>query len=374
MNFAPTETQLLFAGTVRTLLDREYPFAARGRAPALWHKLAEAGALGVEIAESLGGSGGTFEDLAAIMSLFGEALVTDPVVPTLVLGVGLVGGAGSAAQREAILPAVAAGTTRLALAHAEHGAREMTRWVATTARRSASGWVIEGAKSVVLGGDRAETLVVSARAFGKADDAAGISLFLVPADSPGLERRSYTLYDGSGAADLKLVSLHVPGSALLGEAGAGLEWLELALDRARAALCAEAIGVMDRLRDMTLDYLRTRTQFGQPIGKFQALQHRMVDAHVEIELARSMALLAVSAIADPDAARRLRTVAAAKARIGMAARIVGQSAVQLHGGIALTEEYAAGHYFKRLTMIERLFGDVVGSVRRFAETQARVIS
>jgi alkylation response protein AidB-like acyl-CoA dehydrogenase len=320
----------------------------------------------VEIDEAEGGSGGCFEDLAAIMPVFGRSLVVEPLIPTLVLGVGLVARHGSAVQRGALLPAVAGGGLMLGLAHAERQARDMTRWVSATARRGDAGWVLDGAKCVVPGGDQAGVLLVSARTSGAADDGDGISLFVVPRETAGLQRRDYKLYDGSGAADLVFADMRLPGDALLGEVGAGLQAVEFAYDRARAAVCAEAIGVMDRLREITLDYLRTRTQFGQPIGKFQALQHRMVDAHIELELARSMALLAVHAVADSNPARRVRSIAAAKARIGKAARTMGQTAVQLHGGIALTDDYTAGHYFKRLTMIERLFGDVAVSVKRFA--------
>ena len=374
MDFSPTETQVLLGDMVTGLLQAEYGFEARRRRLAagdgLWPKLAELGLLGVEIEEAHGGSGGGFEDLAAVMGPFGRFLVVEPYLATVVLGAGMISAAGSPAQKSAILPGVVAGEVKLALAHAERRARQSTAWVAARATRTAAGWRLEGEKAVVLGGDVASSFVVSARTGGEGDDPAGVSLFLVASHAPGLSVRPYPLYDASGAADVVLEGVEIGADALLGAEGAGLAEVELAYDRGRAALAAEAVGAMAQLCEITRDYLNTRVQFGQPIGKFQALQHRMVDAHVEVELARSMALLAADAAGETDPQRRARPIAAAKAQIGRAARTVGQSCVQLHGGIALTEEYAAGHYFKRLTMIERLFGDVAESTRRFAALAA----
>lgn len=374
MDFAPTDDQRMIADAVSSLLADRHDFETRRRRLAggathdadLWSELAALGVLGAEIDEAHGGSGGGFADLAAVLEPCGGALVNEPLIPAVVLAGGLLQAAGAPDQKARLLGAVARGDLIVAVAHAERRARDTLAWVETTARRHGDGWRLDGAKAVVMGGDAAGLFIVSARTAGAAEDAGGISLFLVPADTPGLGVRPYPVYDGSGAADLELDDVDVPVDALLGAEGEGLSLIEHAWDRGAAAVCVEAVGAMTALRDLTLDYIRTREQFGQPIGRFQALQHRAVDMHMSVELARSMALLAVSAADEPDPAERARQVSAAKHAISVACREVGQSAVQLHGGIALTDEYAAGHYFKRLTMIERLFGDADHHLQRYA--------
>ena len=225
--------------------------------------------------------------------------------------------------------------------------------------------MINGTKVVVVHGGQADQLIVSARSTGGQRDTAGISLFVVPADMAGISRKDYRTIDGQRAADIRFENVQLPASALLGDAGAGWEILDAASDYAVTLLCAEAIGAMEALNAATLDYLKTRQQFGVPIGKFQALQHRMAEMFMQYQQASSMATLAAVKVASADPAERRRTVSAAKARVGQAAKFVGQSAVQLHGGMGVTDELPAAHHFKRLTMIEQTLGDTDHHLARF---------
>lgn len=378
MDFAPTDTQRMIADAVTALLADQHDFETRRQrihsgatsSVALWSALGELGVLGAEIDEAHGGTGGPLADLLAVMEPCGAALVNEPLVASLVLSAGLIQKAGTPQQKARYLPDLATGARIAATAHSERRARDTLAFVETTATRTEAGWRLDGGKQVVAGGDVADLFVISARTSGAAGDADGLSLFVVAADAAGLTRRSYPVYDGSGAADLALDGVVVAEEALLGEADKALPLVEWAWDRGAAAVCVEAVGAMQALRDLTLDYIKTREQFGQPIGKFQVLQHRMADLHMQVELSRSMALLAISATEEADADRRAHQVSAAKTAIATACREVGQSAVQLHGGVALTEEYAAGHYFKRLTLIERQFGDRDHHLARYARLMA----
>lgn len=365
MDFQPSETQKLLAHAIqRALLDCGDERDAR------WRALCDLGLPGVEIDETLGGVGGGFDDLAAALPAVGAAPGGEPIVSSLVLASGLLAALGNAAQRGRWLPLLAEGGLTAAVAHMERRARDRLSFVETVGMRTGSGWRLDGAKHVVLGGDTAGLFVLSARTSGEPGDADGLSLFILPRETEGLSIDGYRLYDGSGAADLRLDGCMVDDGAILGEAGQAYGALALAWDRGAAAVCMEAVGAMQALHDLTLDYLKTREQFGQPIGRFQVLQHRMADVHMAVELARSMALLAVDAVGETDPAVRAAKVSAAKVAVGRACREVGQSCVQMHGAIALTEEYAAGRYFRRLTMIERLFGDVDHHLRRYAGLDA----
>jgi alkylation response protein AidB-like acyl-CoA dehydrogenase len=239
--------------------------------------------------------------------------------------------------------------------------------VAATAKRDGGGFVLEGKKGVVLHGASADKFVVSARTAGGSRDKSGIGLFLVDAKAKGVNVRGYPTVDGLRAAEVSLERVRVEGDAVLGAPDAGYETIERAVDRAIAALCAEAVGIMETLNATTLEYLKTRKQFGVPIGSFQALQHRMADMMVEQEQAKSMATLAALSADLEDAKERRRVISAAKVQIGKSGRFVGQQAIQLHGGIGMTDEYVAGHYFKRLTMIDQTFGDTDHHLDRFAE-------
>ncbi|MDI1326236.1 MAG: acyl-CoA dehydrogenase family protein [Brevundimonas sp.] len=367
MDFRLTDTQTLIAETANALVGQHLQAVRGGGAlqasqttSALWPQLGELGLLGAEIDEADGGSGGTFEDLAVILQALGRGGGAGAFGPVVVTAAALVSRLGDAAQKAALLPAVVEGAKRVVLAHhdtTDQGADD----VATTAIPASGGWKLEGRKAMVFAGDSADVFVVSAHT------AKGLTLFLVPATAEGLSIRSMELYDGTGAADLELNDCFVPADARLGAEGDAGDAVAWALDRANAAFANEAIGLMAELCDMTSEYLKTREQFGQPIGKFQVLQHRMVDMRINLELARSMAILAAVAVSDPDGRRRSRDVSAARAAIGKASRVVGQAAIQLHGAIALTQEYPAGSFVKRLTLIERSYGDTRWHLERFAK-------
>ncbi len=302
-----------------------------------------------------------------VMESFGRGLVVEPYLASVVLGGGLVTLAGSAAQKQAILPQVASGKRLLAFAHGERQSRYALADVETTARKDGSGWVLSGRKGVVLNGDSADQLIVSARSAGGSRERSGIGLFLVDAKAKGVSRRGYPTVDGMRAAEVTLETVRVGADAVLGSPENAYPVIEHAVDRALAALSAEAVGIMETLNAMTLDYLKTRKQFGVPIGSFQALQHRMADMVVEHEQAKSMAVLAALSADLADTAERRRVISAAKVQIGRSGRFVGQQSIQLHGGIGMTDEYLAGHYFKRLTMIDQSFGDADHHLDRFAE-------
>jgi len=365
MDFDLTDDQRLLREGVERLLAKEYGFERRralvsspeGWRRTVWKQLAELGLLALPFPEAEGGLGGGPVELMLVMESFGRYLVVEPFLASIVLAGGCLRHGASAAQRAAWLPAVMAGGRVLALAHGERGARYELARVATRARRSGGGWMLDGAKAFVAGGDAADQFVVSARTSGEEADSDGISLFLVDADAPGVSRRSYLTQDRSRAADIELRSVRLSGDRLLGAEGTALEVISRVADEAIAALCAEAVGSMERVHEITVDYLKQRKQFGVAIGSFQALQHRAVDMLVHIEQARSMTYYATMMLASEDASIRARALSAAKVQIGRSGKFVGEQAVQLHGGIGVTEECQAGHYYRRLTMIELTFGD-----------------
>ena len=370
MNFNYTEEQLALQDTLRRFIAKDYPFehrralakSADGFDRAAWKTFADFGILALPFPEDFGGLNGTAVDTMLVMEMLGRGLALEPYVSTVVLCGGLIRDAGSAAQKEALLPAIAGGELMLALAHHEPGGRYELDRVATTATPTGSGWRLDGAKAVVLGAPSADKLIVSAR------NGSGISLFLVDTKAAGVTLRAYPTQDGARAADIKLAKVAVGADALIGAAGNALPVIERALDYANAALCAEAVGIMSALNEVTLEYLKTRKQFGVPIGNFQALQHRMADMVIATEQARSMATLAAVRADSSDAAERSRAVAAAKAYVSQSARLVGQQAVQLHGGMGVVDELNVSHYFKRLTMIGLTFGDVDFHLGRFSDT------
>jgi alkylation response protein AidB-like acyl-CoA dehydrogenase len=291
-----------------------------------------------------------------VMEAFGRHLVLEPYLATVVLAGGCLRHAASDAQRAEWLPALIAGETTYTIAHVERGARYDLAHVTTQARRDGSHWIIDGAKAHVLHGDSADRFVISARLSGSATDRDGVELFVVDATADGLTRRGYPTQDGLRAADLELRGVRVEESQRLSAAD-GLATIERVVDEAIAAVCAEAVGTMEHAHELTVEYLKQRRQFGVAIGSFQALQHRAVDMLVMVEQARSMAYFATMMATEPDPARRAAAMSAAKVQIGRSARFVGEQAVQLHGGIGVTEEAAVGHYYRRLTLLELLFGD-----------------
>jgi pimeloyl-CoA dehydrogenase small subunit len=374
MDFNFTEEQRQFRDSLDRYLREAYDFEARReiiRSPAgwsrkQWQQLAELGALAIALPEDHGGFGGNAFDTLLVMESLGRAMVVEPYIATVVIGAGVIADAGTEAQKAALLPAIASGEQLLAFAHGEPRRRYGLTQVATTASRDGDGWVLKGRKSAVLHGDVAEQMLVSARTDGEVDSAQGISLFLVDATAAGLNRHGYPSQDGQRAADLHLDGVRVSPDALIGAEHAALPIIEKAIDAANVALCAEAVGNMGALIEQTVNYLKTRKQFGVPIGSFQALQHRAVDMYLHAEQARSMAYLAAAKL-DAGVAERRRAVSAAKVLVSQSARFVGQQAVQLHGGIGVTDELAVSHYFKRLTMITMLFGDVDHHLALFGE-------
>jgi len=322
--------------------------------------------LGLPFAEEYGGFGGGGVDVMLVMAAFGRVLALEPYLATVVLGGTALIAAGTEEQKSGLVPQIVDGSLKLAFAHGEQQARHDLSDVLTTARREGAGWVLDGAKSVVLHGDCADRLVVSARTSGERDDADGISLFLVDANAPGVARRGYMMRDGTRAAEISLTGVMVPAGDLLGEVGQGFPIIESVTQAGIAAMGAEAIGAMEAMHEMTLDYLKTRKQFGRPIGDNQALQHKAADMLVALEQGRSLSMLAAMTIDEPDRAARARNIAMAKVGVGQAGRFVSQNAVQLHGGIGMTEEYAVGHYFRRVMVYEHLFGDTAHHLRMLA--------
>jgi alkylation response protein AidB-like acyl-CoA dehydrogenase len=302
-----------------------------------------------------------------VMQAFGRSLVVEPYLSTAVVGSNILKCAGSEELQQAWLPGIVEGSRKIALAGLEPSARFDWNEVHTWARREGAGFVLDGHKAVVLHGDSADGLIVSARTSGNSTDVGGITLFLVDAASPGVTIRGFPTIEGQRAAEVNLQSVRVGEERVLGQLGAGLEVLERGVDYGLAALCAEAVGAMERLIEITAAYLRTRKQFGSPIGSFQALQHRVADMLIASEQARSMAFCAAAKVDSPDRSERRRAVSAAKALIGRSGRFVGQQAVQLHGGMGMTDELAVGYYFKRLTCIDMTWGDTEHHVELYGQ-------
>jgi alkylation response protein AidB-like acyl-CoA dehydrogenase len=368
-----TEEQRLLKDSLERFRQQDYAFEKRkgqlaklgAKDDPVWAQFAELGWLAATLPEEHGGLGGSHADLALLMEQFGRGLVTSPFVPTVVVGATAFRLAGSGKQKSEILPGIAEGRTKLALAYLEAPGQLDPAIVATRARNDGDNFVITGNKIAALYANVADHLLVSARVFGQPGDHQGISLFVVPAHAKGLAIDAYRTHDDGWAGDLHLDQVHVPAEALVGSAGSAHSTIEGALDAGAAALCAEAVGAMWSLHDLTLDYIKVRKQFGATISSFQAIQHRMVNMYMKCQLAQSMALAGMAALDSSDATARRRAVSAAKVQVGRAARHVGEDAIQLHGGIAMTDEYAAGHYFKRLTMIRLMFGDEEYHLRRY---------
>ena len=372
MDFSLSDEQSGLKETLIKFVDRDYTFDDRwkvirspeGWSRAHWNQLAEIGLMALPIAEADGGLGGGGVDTMVVMEQIGRGLVLEPYLGCVVLPAALIKAAGGAEQRVALSEALASGETIYAFAHTEPGQRYERDAVALSATASGGGYVLNGKKVSVLGGDCADKLIVSAKFAGDAE----ASLFVVDAAAAGVTRHAYPMQDAQRGADIEFANVTVDAAALLGERGKAQTAIDYALDVACAALCAEAVGVMTELQRQTVEYLKTRKQFGRVIGMNQALQHRAVDMLMHVEMSRSMALDAAMAADNPDAAARAKSVSAAKTLIGQGCRFVGQNAVQLHGGIGVTHELAASHYFKRLTMINATFGDTDWHLARYGDT------
>ena len=340
----------------------------QGYSAKLWQQYADLGLLAIPFAEEYGGLGQGLTETMIVAEAFGRALVVEPYFATVVLGGGALRHAGNAALLAELIPPMVQGNLTLALAHQERQARYDLADTATTARADGrGGYTLEGEKCVVLAGASADKLIVSARVFGGRRDRNGIGLFLLDAKANGLTRRDYPTQDGFRAADIGFSAVRVTPEGVLAGPEQGLQVLERVVEEAIAALAAESVGAMAALHELTVDYLKTRKQFGQPIGSFQVLQHKAVDMFTALEQARSMAYYATMMAAEPDAGERHKAIAAAKVQIGRSARLIGETAIQLHGGIGMTMEYKAGHYFKRLTMIDMAFGDADHHLRELAK-------
>jgi pimeloyl-CoA dehydrogenase small subunit len=362
MDFEYTEEQRLLCESLDRLFNDSYDFAKRktymaepeGFSRAMWAQYAELGLLGLPFAEEHGGFGGGGIEIMVVMEALGRVIALEPFLATVVLAGTALKLAGSPAQQEALIPQIIDGSLRLAVAHGERQARYDLNNVVTTATKTGSGWRLDGAKSVIVHGDSADKMIVSARVSGERHDPNGIGLFLVDSKASGVARRAYPMRDGTHAADIALSGVEAEA---LGEPVAGLEVIERVTEAGIAATSAEAVGTMETMLNMTVEYMKTRVQFGKPIGENQALQHRATEMMIAMEQGRSLALLASVMIDDDNAAQRAHDISTAKVGVGQAARFVSQNAVQLHGGIGMTDEYAVGHYFRRCMVIEHSFGD-----------------
>ncbi|KPQ38077.1 MAG: isovaleryl-CoA dehydrogenase [Porphyrobacter sp. HL-46] len=371
MDFNFTEEQNMVRDGLSRLVREQYDWETRRKAiasnagwrPEVWAQLAELGILGMPFSEADGGFGGGAVDAMVIMEEFGKGLVVEPFLPTVVCAGGFLKHGGTPAQKEEHIGGIVAGSAVFAFAYAEPRGRYDYADLATTAKKDGSGYVLNGHKSVVIGAPWASHLIVTARTGGAQRDRDGISVFVVAKDAAGIVTRDYETVDGRRAAEVYFENVSVPAEALIGEEGAGLALIELVTDEAIAALCAEACGAMKVAHAMTVEYSRQRKQFGVPIGSFQVLQHRMVDMYTAYETSVSLTYLATLRLGS-DETERKRAVSAAKVGVGQAAWLIGQEAVQIHGGNGVTDEYAIGHYFKRLTMFDAEFGNVDHHLKR----------
>jgi pimeloyl-CoA dehydrogenase small subunit len=374
MDFDLTEEQRLLKESLDRLIGDRYAFEQRktyGQAPdgwsrELWAQYAELGLLGLPFPEEYGGSAGGPVETMIAMEAFGRALALEPFLATVVLGGGFLRHGGTAEQCAALVPRIADGSQTFAFAQTERHSRYDLADISTTAARDGAAWLLNGEKGVVLHGDTADKLIVTARIGGSRRDRNGVGVFIVDGNAAGLSRRGYPTQDGLRAAEIALAGVRVAPEGLLGEPGEALPLVERVVDEAIAALCAEAVGTMAAMHELTVDYLKTRRQFGREIGSFQILQHRAVDMLIALEQARSMAMFATMMASHDDAAERRNAISAAKVQIGRSGRLIGQQAIQLHGGIGMTMEYKVGHYFKRATMIDTMFGDADHHLRELA--------
>jgi alkylation response protein AidB-like acyl-CoA dehydrogenase len=372
MDFSFTEEQTLLRNSVSKFLADNYKFeffkknsrTDPGWSPSTWKQFAELGLMAAPLPEEHGGLGGGPLDTMIVMEEFGRSLVVEPYAQTVVVGAGFLGH-GNDAQKAEWLPRIAAGETVIAFAFAEPQGRFNYADLTTTAKKNGSNFVLNGQKAVVLGAPWADALIVTARTGGGQRDARGVSVFLVDKKSKGVVTRDYPTIDGLRASEITFENVEVPAANLVGTLDDGLELIELVTDTAIAAHASEAVGAMKVLLDATVEYSKTRKQFGVPIGKFQALQHRMVDMFMNYEQSASIALMVTLKLGESTVERK-KAASAAKVQIGKAGRFIGQNAVQIHGGMGMTDELNVGHYFKRLTMLDTLYGNVDHHLKRYA--------
>ncbi len=370
MDFTYNDDRRMLQDTLQKFLRSEYDITVRHAAAAkeegfsreLWGKFAELGVIGALFTEDDGGFAGKGFDIAVVFEELGRAIVVEPLLATLLAGTAL-SVAGSDAQK-ALIGEMVAGEKLIALALYEPGARYELATVRTVAEPSGDGYVLTGDKASVYNGDSADLLIIPARTSGAEDSEDGISLFLAPADAPGVIRHAFPTIDGMHAAEISLRGVKVGADALIGEKGKGFAAIEKAAGAGVLALCAEALGAMEVCKATTLEHLRTRQQFGRVIGSFQALQHRMADVLIELEQARSAVINAAAAF-EGDALKREKALAAAKNLVGRAGKLVAEEAIQMHGGIGVTWELAMSHFAKRVIMIDHQLGDTDYQLERF---------
>ncbi|MEO1730096.1 MAG: acyl-CoA dehydrogenase [Pseudomonadota bacterium] len=371
MDFNFTEEQDMVRDGLSRMVREQYDWETRmaaiaseaGWRPEVWAQLAELGILGMPFSEEVGGFGGGAIDAMVVMEEFGQGLVIEPFVPTVVCAGGFLKHAGTEAQQEEHLSAIISGERVFAFAYAEPRGRYDLADLETTAKKDGDSYTLNGHKSVVIGAPWASHLVVTARTGGDRRDKEGVSVFIVDKSAAGVVTRDYVTVDGRRASEVYFENVSVPADALIGEEGAGLPLIELVTDEAIAAQCAEACGAMKVAHAQTVEYSRQRKQFGVPIGSFQVLQHRMVDMYTAYETSVSLTYLATLKLGEEEKVRK-RHVSAAKVGVGQSARLIGQEAVQIHGGNGVTDEYAIGHFFKRLTIFESEFGNVDHHMKR----------
>jgi pimeloyl-CoA dehydrogenase small subunit len=373
MDFSFSEEQTLLRNSVQKWVAGQYDFDKRralikteaGWSKANWAALAEMGLLGAPFAEEQGGLGGGPVETMVIMEELGRGLVVEPYLPTVVLAGGFLRHGGSAAQKDAHVPAIIEGKSIFAFAFAEPQGRYNLADLSVTAKKAGAGYTLSGHKSVVIGGPAADHFIVTARTAGGQRDEKGVSVFIVPKAAKGVTMRDYPTVDGLRASEVTFENVALGADHLIGQADHGLPLVERVVDEGIAALSAESIGAMKVLNDATVEYCKTRKQFGVPIGKFQVLQHRMVDMFMNYEQSVSITYMVTLKLNESDDERK-KAASAAKVQIGKAGRFIGQNAVQLHGGMGMTDELNVGHYFKRLTMIDTMFGNVDHHLKRYA--------
>lgn len=375
MDFSFSQEQKMLQDSVQRFIQNSYPFEERQKLIRLdegfsrdnWASFAELGWLALPFPEEAGGFGGTPIEMMILMEEFGKGLVVEPYLPTVILTGGLLAEAGTSAQKESVLAEIMAGTALGAFAFVEPQARFNLANVKTTATPDGDGYVINGFKGVVLGGPSADYLVVPARTSGDQTDEDGITLFLLEAATSGISKRDYPTVDGHRGSEINFENVRVDADAVVGEVDKAFPLIEKIIDHAIMAIGAEAVGAMEVLYKATVEYCNAREQFGQPIGKFQVLQHRMVDMFMEYEQSKSLLYMAAMRLDEGYDLNARKAVSALKVQTGNSGRFVGQAAVQLHGGMGMTDELSVGHYFKRLTAIDALFGNVDHHLRKFAQ-------
>ena len=378
MDFNFTSEQDMLRDSIARLIREQYDFDSRrkvakseaGWRPKMWAQFAEMGLLGASFSEADGGFGGGPIETMIVSEEFGKGLVIEPYLPTVVIAGGFLKHAGSAAQKEEHIPAIVGGERIFAFAALEPKSRFDLNDVSTTAKKDAKGYSLNGQKAVAIGAPFASHLIVTARTSGAQRETKGVTLFIVPKTAKGVTTRDYPTVDGLRASEIYFENVSVGADAIIGELDHGFPLIEKVADEAIASLCAEAHGGMGVLNSATLEYSKTRKQFGQPIGNFQVLQHRMADMFIAYEQAVSMTYMVTLKLDEPDKARKM-AASAAKVQIGKAGRLISQEAVQIHGGMGMTDELNVGHFFKRVTMIESQFGNTDWHLRRYTELSAK---